>query len=79
MILNAFVKHMDSNSTFTKDFKDPSTMAIANKFKHSGLITHVDEFDSSHLQFAAPLVHIILWEHMYIYFMSISYSSKYRF
>src|SRR5437763_10930802 len=67
MILNFCKMHLNIwiRTQLSLDFKDPSTMAIANKFKRSGLITHADEFDSSHLQFAAPLVRIILWQHMY--------------
>jgi hypothetical protein len=55
---------MDSKSTFPIDTDNETVSLIISNFKHSGLVTQAGN-GSRNLQFAAPLVRVILGQHLF--------------
>src|SRR5262249_24604084 len=56
---------MDPQSTFPVDMNNETVAQIVRDFKHSGLVTQTDNVVGGRLQFAAPLVRVMLGQRLF--------------
>jgi len=65
---------VDSDSTFTIDSNNTQTYNAAQKFKRSGLIT--EAWGGSRMQFAAPLMRVVLGSKLFTAHISLTRSAN---